>query len=287
MKFLVLTLLFFTGCSTVKPPTKIYQSQQLNISGLVEGARSPLVIDDSTFVIDARSQFDYSLSHIPQSISLQWDEFSRPGAIHRGLLNEDLFKVTRRLARKGLGPETKVIVLGNGLQGAGEEARLTWTLLYIGIKNVQFAGLSYFQKAPMTNEQSPPKKNAKMWKPNLVSSLISTKEEIRKAMAPASLKGKVYLIDVRSQREYFQKTDGGSFDINAINIPWEKFISEVGRPNFKIKKELSSFGVSATDRIITISNQGIRSGAVAAALTLMGYSNVGNYNGGYQMLFKK
>ncbi|MCB0356642.1 MAG: hypothetical protein KDD40_06525, partial [Bdellovibrionales bacterium] len=214
--------------------------------------------------------------------------FSIPGALHRGLLTEDLYKEARRLARKGLGINSKVIVVGNGLLGQGEEGRLAWTLLYMGIHNVQFVALNYFKKLPMTAQESPPKANAKMWKPHLVQTLFATKEEIKIAMTPARTHKKTYLIDVRSEKEYFHRSTNGDYDypdLNAIHIPWNKFLTNEGRPNFSILKDLTNFGVQKNDRIITISQQGVRSAAVTAALTSMGYTNVGNFNGGYQLLF--
>lgn len=278
---------FFVGCSL--QPTKVYESQKININGLVEGAQKPLVIDEHVFVIDARSPFDYNVAHIPQSVNIQWQEFSRSGAINRGLLSEDLFKEARRLALKGLTPKTPVIIVGNGLEGSGEEGRLAWTLLYLGFENVQFASHNYFKKIPLTSKETPPKTNVPVWKPQFIESLLVDVKEVKQIISnPQSLKEQVFIIDVRTEKEFFRRQGDLSYefpDINAIHIPWTQFITEYGRPNFKIKNDLKDLGIFISSRVIVISHQGLRSGAVAAALTSMGYTNVSNFAGGYQQLF--
>ncbi|MCB9024678.1 MAG: hypothetical protein H6625_00035 [Bdellovibrionaceae bacterium] len=280
--------IFFVGCAL--QPTKVYESQQVDVEGLIEASQKPLVLNDQSIVIDARNPFDYNLSHIPQAISIQWHEFSRPGK-HRGYLSDDLFKEARRLALKGISPETPIIVLGNGPKGSGEEGRLAWTLLYLGFKNVQFSAMNHFKILPMTNKENAPRPNVPVWKPHFITSLLANVDEVKKVVSqPQSLKERVFLIDVRSEKEYFRRQADLDYeypDINAIHIPWTQFINKQGRPDFKIIESLKDLGVLRHSRMIIISNQGLRSGAVTAALTSMGYTNVGNFTGGYQQLFPK
>lgn len=283
----------------VTGPTKVYQSQSLDVKSSVSANLQPLSLDDNTVVLDARSVFDYNLAHIPQSLNMQWSDFSRPGARNKGLLSEDLYKEARRLALKGISPESKVIIVGNGIEGRGEEGRLAWTLMYMGIQDVQFASLKHFPKFPMTNAESPPKKNEKVWKPNLVKSLIVEKEEIRdfinhpmrfETMRSKTVQSKKYIIDVRSSKEYFdRRKNNGDYkypDINAIHIPWESFFTGEGRPDLQIRQQLLDLGITTESRIIVISNEGVRSGAVSAALYLMGFVNTGNFAGGYKWFFQ-
>ena len=279
--------LFFVGCT--HQPTKVYQTQQLDIEGLVAGAKKPLTITDQATVIDVRSLFEYSLAHIPQSLSMQWTDFTVPGQPQSGLLNNDLFKEARRMAVKGLDPQTPIIVVGDGPRGAGEEGRMAWTLLYMGFKNVQFAALNHFKNLPMTQKESPPKTSSPMWKPHLVDSLLVDVGQVKKVVShPQELGEQVFIIDVRTEKEYFQRQKGLNYkypDINAIHIPWTEFIDEQGRPNLAMKESLKELGVFVSSRIIVISQRGVRSGAVTAALTLMGYTRAANFAGGYQQLF--
>lgn len=286
--YFISLFIFIVGCAL--QPTKVYESQQLDVAGLVVASQKQLVLNDQTVIIDARSPFDYNLSHIPQSVSIQWHDFSRPGN-HRGILTDDLFKETRRLALKGISPETPIIVVGNGPLGFGEEGRLAWTLLYLGFKNVQFSAMNHFKNLPMTNKDNVPKPNVPVWKPKVLESLIANVDEVKQTVSrPHSLKEPIFLIDVRSEKEYFRRQADLDYeypDINAIQIPWTQFITKQGRPNFKVKEILTDLGITPKSRMIIISNQGLRSGAVTASLTSMGYNNVGNFTGGYQLLFKK
>ncbi len=155
---------------------------------------------------------------------------------------------------------------------------------------MQFASIGNIKKAPMVNVQSPPKKSVKPWKPKLVKSLVANKKELENVIANPSNK-KVFIIDARSKEEYFNRRDmGGNYqypDINAIHISWDKFIGENGRPNFKIKSRLVELGIKLNSRVIIITQQGLRSAAVTASLTLMGFTNVGNFTGGYKLLFPR
>jgi thiosulfate/3-mercaptopyruvate sulfurtransferase len=280
--FIFLAFLVFSGC-TLKP-TKVYESQRV-ISEGIDSLKKPLKIDESVVVVDVRSLFEYSLAHLPNSISIQWDDFSRPGALNKGLLSLDLNKEARRLAAKGISPEKKIIIVGKGLKGNGEEGRLAWTFMYLGILDVQFASLDHFANIKHVTQETPPLKSVKTWVPKFRTGLLVEKAELENAIKNP-IKNKVHLIDVRSAKEFFSKK-GDAYEypnINAIQIPWDKFFTSDGRPNLEMSSELLEMGIQKEDRIILISQIGLRSGAVAASLNLMGFKRVGNFSGGYNLL---
>jgi len=261
----------------------------------------PLIIDASTVVLDARPAFDHSLSHIPKSISLHWSDFTQAQPDRaRGLLQSDHFALARRLARLGLTPESKVVVVGRGLKGEGEEGRLAWTLRFLGIKQVRAAPISFFQAA-MTNQPSVPFLPAAIWKPEVNERLLATREElfavikrrgVYQPMSPGpGLPAKLYrILDVRSPREYLGKEGLGLTrkipNMEAINIDWREFFDpDTGLVNPAIKAQLESIGVTPAQRIIVISERGVRSAAVAMALMELGFADVANFAGGLQSLF--
>lgn len=272
-----------TACQTT--PTKVYETSTADILPLIKGAREPLTIDSDTVVLDARIPFDFAMAHIPGAINIQWQEFTQSRGAYPGLLQKDLFALTRRLARLGITTDSKVVVVGPGPTGQGEEGRLAWTLYYLGIKNVHFASLSYF-KTRLTNEQnSPPREPATIWKPRVRSSVMATRDEVLKAIASP---GEIKLIDVRSHQEYFKKQGLGlgysEPDLQALNIEWKEFFTPDGRPNLAIRERLMGVGIKPKDRVILISNQGVRSAAVTMALLAMGYEGAANYAGGFKEL---
>lgn len=276
----VLASIFFVGCQL--KPTKVTETYQIDIGPLVQGLRRPLLIDKDTIVIDVRSPFDYAMAHIPNSINLQWQEFAKHRSKNPGELEDDRFKMARRLARLGIQPSSKVVVVGSGLSGQGEEGRMAWTLFYLGVHDVHMASIDYF-KAPLTTKSSEPRPSAPYWQPQLSPSVLATKAELLKAITKqgAPEPEKIHLIDVRSQKEYFRKEgfglDYAEPDLQAINIEWREFFDSYGRPNPSIKERLIGVGIKPSDRVIVISNQGVRAAAVTMALLSLGYDRAANY----------
>jgi thiosulfate/3-mercaptopyruvate sulfurtransferase len=119
------------------------------------------LVTEETVLVDARSPFEFGLSHIPGSINLQWQDFSIPGSPNQGFLDLDKFKLARRLAFVGIDPETPVLILGLGAKGDGAEGRLAWMFKFLGISKVttasydlmraQMTQVNSHQPAPATN----------------------------------------------------------------------------------------------------------------------------------------
>jgi thiosulfate/3-mercaptopyruvate sulfurtransferase len=289
MKFLV-TLFFLLLSSCQLKPTRVHESSDTR--ALIEGAKKELVLDEGTIVVDARKPFDYTMAHIPSSLNLNWSDFSLGKGSEAGKLktSKELHNESRRLALKGIRPESKVVVVGYGPKGKGEEGRLAWTLYYLGIKNIQVASVDYFRKK-LSNIKELPPKNVKYWRPSLQMQIDAERSEVLGTLTTPANAAKTFLIDVRSREEYFQKKGlGESYslpDLQAIHIEWKEFFTEKGRPNWEMKKRLHAIGIGTKSRIITLSHQGVRSAAVTMALLSMGFNKTANYSGGYLELISK
>lgn len=279
--------LILSSCSTVPPATKVYETQDVETRVLVDKLSKPITITESTVIIDARTSFDFSMTHIPGSINLSWTDFAESKSEVPGLLKSDLFAETRRLARMGIGPDTPVVVAGYGPNGSGDDGRLAWTLLYLGIKDVQLAQIDALGMSYSNLINPPPKTSMAIWKPKVASKLIADRKEIVKVGTSAA-HDRFHIIDVRTEKEYLQRaSDGGPYmlpDLRALNVPWTEFFTTKGRPNMNVVAKLRGIQILPEDRVLIISNRGIRSGAAAFALTSMGYKNVGNYAGGWSEL---
>ncbi len=291
MRILALVLLFaLSACQT--KPTKTSVSEPRAFTN------QPVQITPQTIVVDARPAFDYSTAHVPRSIPVIWSDYVEAEPAQRGIIQRDTFAAARRLARLGVSPESKVVVLGRGLNGNGEEGRVAWMLAYLGVHDVQFTAIDSL-KPRLTNEpESQPPASAPIWKPAPVESLNATKEEVLFAInqngvaKPVSYKGapaKLYrFIDVRSERSYLGKEGIGALkhvpDMGAINIPWQQFFTASMRVNEKTMKQLSAMGYTPNERIIIVDEDGIASAAVTMAFRQAGFANAANYAGGLQDL---
>ncbi|MCM2282858.1 MAG: rhodanese-like domain-containing protein [Bdellovibrionaceae bacterium] len=256
-------------------------------------------LDEWTVVLDARPAFDFTLSHIPRAIPIQWSDFTQNEDAARGVLQKDLFALARRLARIGISPDSKVVVVGRGIGGEGEEGRVAWTLAYLGVKDVTAVPLSYF-KGPLTSQVGTPPAPVPIWKPAPVDDLLVTREELTNAIAKGGVHRPIpyknggpavrqyKIIDVRSPREYVGK-EGLALkrpvpNMDAINISWNEFFDASGRPQPRMLQQLRELGFGEQDRVIVLSERGLRSAAVTMALRDLGIKNVGNSAGGLREL---
>ncbi|MCB0420982.1 MAG: hypothetical protein KDD61_08300 [Bdellovibrionales bacterium] len=291
IKWIFVASIFLFGCST--PPTKVYQNNMDVLTGTLEkGAKDPLVIDENTLVIDTRSEFEYGIAHIPKSVRISPSELYDSRSKLRGQLRPDLFRWARRLARLGIGPDGKVIVVGDVQSfSAGQVA---WGLYYLGVDDVQFASIGYFNQA-MSNLKSKPYDPEKLWKPKLRRSLLVSAEEvsdyIHRGLSAKNRDGqRVIMLDVRLKDEFLRlrkiKKGFRKVNIDAYHVPYKEFFTKLGRPNTDIARKLLAIGVQKEDRLIIISNKGQRSAGVTMALLSLGFSNAGNFSLGYQKLFE-
>ena len=282
LAFIVATIL---GCSL--SPTKVYTVQSVDLAGLTKSLDKPIKVTDKTILIDARPTFEYAVAHLAGAVNVQWVEFADLRGPFPGRLKADLQSEARKLARLGITPKSHVVVVGSGLNGRGEEGRLAWTLLYLGVKNVEVAhvdslGLYY------SNMDVPPKENVPYWEPQLAGSIWAERDEVKDAINLRHNE-RVHILDVRSKNEYFSKNKALEYevpDLRAINIEWFEFYRTDGRPNPAIKEQLRAINVQQADRIIVICDNGLRSGAVTYALLAMGYKKAASMAGGYPELLK-
>lgn len=251
---------------------------------MVTSLKQPVIIDEKTLLLDARNSFDFGLSHVENSRHIKWDGYSQSNS--KGLLNKNLGKVSRRLALLGVTPDVPVVVLGNGQQGSGEEGRVAWMLMYLGIKDVQTSSLDALKLRRSKGEELNPE-NSKQWavKPNL-HLLADAREVMGNAVGTKDIG--IHIIDVRTPKEYFDRDKKTEIykdpELRGMNIQWKEFFTKEGRPNTQIKKRLQAIGIQSKDRIVIISNEGLRSGAVTYALTMLGFQNVGNFAAGWSSL---
>lgn len=271
------------GCTT-PPATKTYETQDVETKILFDRISNPVEITEKTIVIDARKTFDFSMAHPAGSINLSWTEFAVSKPPVPGLLKDDLYPAAMRLARLGINPDSSVVVASYGANSKGDEGRLAWTLLYLGIRDVQIASLDSLKLRYSNLVQPPPRESSVVWKPVVAPRILTDRKEVLK-IGTSKADPAVHIIDVRTPVEYAEKKKIGFRtelpDLRAINIPFTEFYDHNGRPNLNMVARLKGVQILPTHRIVVISNNGIRSGAVTFALLSMGFKNVANYAGGW------
>lgn len=287
----VLICVALAGCATKE--TKTSESEPRAFGTHTAGA---VKFTPETIILDARPAFEFSTAHIPRSVNVAWSDYTEAEPAQRGIIQHDTFGAARRLARLGIGPQSAVVVVGDGESGGGEEGRVAWMLAYLGVENVQFARIDSL-KPRLTNEpEAHPPAAVPIWKPEVREDLNATRDEVLFAInqnafvKPASYKGapaRMYrFIDVRSARAYLGKEGLGRTktlpNLEAINIPWKEFFTPDMRANAETLRKLKSMGYgSPNERVIVLDEDGVASAAVTMLLRDYGFSTAANASGGY------
>lgn len=313
MKYLVLAFMLLSGplaCQVVPTKTSSQTASLLKEKSI----ESELMLSEGLVILDARSTFDYNLSHIPGSVSVQWQDFSTADKEQVGLLDMDSFSLARRLSLWGIDPDTEVVVVGHALQGAGEEGRIAWMLKYLGVKKIRTLAFNLFKYPIYTAKDEKPPKNKPIWKPEVQTALQvnfedflevlrvepkilesqkwPTKAKIsamqgRRLPRIQSVSGSQVILDVRSEDE----VKGRPFKLiqegRVQTIFWKNFYRDDGTINLNIKQTLAEKNILPSTQVIVVSNKGVRSAAVAFALLQMDYKNVSNFSSGLDYYFKK
>lgn len=269
-------LAVFAGCAA--SPTKTYSEKPV----FTKDKKS---VDEGLILIDARPSFENAVARVPGSIPMQWQDFAQKEHPFEGLLEPDLYYHARRLARMGIAPDSKIVVLGNGMKGDGSEGRIAWTLRVMGIENVAFAHVENYSISGTSREAPPPRAAVPTWKPDEQSNLVADKARFENVLyKPRMSLDSPVIIDVRTVEEYTGKTGAKlKVDYGAINVPWTEFLTAKGEPNPNIAKKLESVGVTKNRAIYLIDYQGVRSALATVVLRDLGYEAT-NFAGGYTLL---
>ncbi|NUN07101.1 MAG: ABC transporter ATP-binding protein [Bdellovibrio sp.] len=268
-------LILFVGCQ--QKPTKITVQEPL----IGETLTAEALMKNQPVILDARPAFEFNLAHAPGAINVRWEDFSQNNPKSRGLLQADLFALARRLSLVGVDPESKVVVLGKGRLGSGEEGRIAWTLKVLGVKEVYTLVHTSYREMNATKE-APLTQNKPYWKPQVAENLSIDFKEFKNFSESEKKLG--VIVDVRSAQEFALRnlTQSKGVKAQVLNLPWQDFFDDKGLPNKKIASALAENGITTDTRVIFISNHGVRSGAATYVLQYLGYKKAQNFAGGYE-----
>lgn len=277
---LFVAFVFLVSCQQ-KPTKVVAQDPIIGGGGLTsEKLTAENIMKEKPVILDVRPAFEFNLSHVPGAINVQWEDFSQSNPKYRGLLQTDFFALARRLSLMGIDPDTKVVILGNGMQGGGEEGRVAWTLNVLGVHNVYTLQHTAYRAMNVVKE-APLVKNKPYWKPQVQESLMVSFKNFKEQSLRADKN--LVIIDVRSAQEFalHNLTQSKKVKASVINLEWKEFFEENGLPKKEIEQKLAERKIGKDKEILILSNHGVRSGAVTYALNFLGYKKVSNVAGGY------
>ena len=218
--------------------------------------------DDSLILIDVRREEDYNQGHIPNAVNLPL------ASLLSGNSPESAIKLFEEL---GIADDTKVVVYDDTFGALA--SRVTWTLQYIGHKNVALLEVTYSQWKDLGLKTSTEKPNIKSAKHslNLNPDIMATADYLENAKE----KDNVVLIDNRERLNFLEQHIPGS-----INIPYRTLATDgkILRTKESMRNLLKNRGIPEDAEIITYCGSvGTLSGLAYYALKSIGIPNVKLY----------
>ena len=155
-------------------------------------------------VIDIRDPQAYAKQHIPGAVSAPYGKWRGP-ATNPGEL-PDISELTQLVQSLGLTPATHAVVVSSGADTTdfGASARVYWTLKTLGLKQLSIVngGMKAWTDAKLPQDNAAVQIARSGWQPQLDSSLIATREDIRRNLDLSN----AALVDSRPDAFYQGKT---------------------------------------------------------------------------------
>jgi thiosulfate/3-mercaptopyruvate sulfurtransferase len=166
-------------------------------------------------VLDARDRRTFEAGHVPGSRPVDWRDFSevRPGGLtfvfggsaRWGLLSASLPGLGAKLRRLGVAASRPAVVVGSP-EGWGEEGRIAWMLLYLGVEDVAlldggFPAWAHLSGAAVSHRPARAGESGD-FTPRPTAARRISREALRRALAG----GEVVLLDARTLEEFAGKT---------------------------------------------------------------------------------
>src|SRR5690606_19179208 len=146
----------------------------------------------------------YGAQHIPGALNAPYGKWRGP-ATNPGEL-PDVSKLTQLVQSLGLTPKVHAVVVSSGADATdfGASARVYWTLKTLGMKELSIVngGMKAWADAGLAQDSAAAKVAASDWQPQIDTSLIATREDIRQNIDLSN----AALVDSRPDAFYQGKT---------------------------------------------------------------------------------
>lgn len=235
---------------------------------------------ETVVFLDTRSIFNRIRNRHSFAKTFSWEEISLEKSPNKGKLKpkEEILKI---LKSYGIQTNTTVFVIGDGIDGWGEEGRLVWSLREVGIHNsfwIEEGGLNQLAESFKSQNANP--KDQKLLKSNPNETLSVSKEDIQNNRLNSNFK----ILDVREEREFagstpYGETRGGHIP-GANHLYFKDLFDSQGKLKSKeqVRSLLFKKNISEKDTIVAYCTGGVRSAFVVGVLRSYGF-DAKNYPG--------
>ncbi len=249
----------------------------------VEYAKSRVGAEDTMFV-DSRGEAQAILGTVEGAIATSWPDWciteGKQGDENWGKIQEPEV-LSETLGNLGISKDKEIILLGETLNGWGDDARLLWELRAAGYTDVKMVdgGYTALKDAGASTKMmasKPEKTEVKIDKIDYTH--VMTTEELLANYDDYKI------VDVRTDEEYngeilHNEAQGGRLP-GAIHIRYTDLFKEDGtlKSNKELTKMFEDAGLTKEDAIVAYCTGGIRSAYTQLVLEMCGFENSYNYD---------
>lgn len=242
---------------------------------------SPIIKSKKVTIISARSETDYSKSHVSNAINIQHKDLYKSGDTEGLLKSPD--ELAKFFGEKGI-PSNKMIIIYD--DGKNKYAgRLYWTFKYLGVEDVKVLhkDMNEWKKARIMITRMPTKTKKATFTANPVTGIIATTNYVKAKLKDPN----VIIVDVRTPAEYNGTSDKPESDGHipgAINLNYETLLNDDGslKGKAELEKLTSAAGLSPDKEVILYCKTSVRAGIIYLILdTILDFNNVKVYDGAY------
>lgn len=239
-------------------------------------------------LIDVRGAEAYVAGHLEGAVAAEWHQFSEPGEVEKGNISRDDAALTEALRGLGLRADRPVVVVGDPVEGWGEDGRVVWMLRALGHPSAALvdgghaalvdAGLSTTTRAATQAPGDFVIRRTADFEIGLDALLALVR-------AGAAERGELVIVDARERREYDGETPygearGGHLPA-AVHLHYRELLDPSGYllGRGAVTEKLEARGVTPVTPVVVYCTGGVRSGWFVAVLGELGYGDVRNYAG--------
>lgn len=243
--------------------------------------------DENVLFVDCRGADKAKKGTVEGAVATTWQElctcdesYGKAGDEKWGKIPESS-DLAERLGKLGMSKDKEIILLGETLNGWGDDARVLWELVATGYDNAKIVDGGYsavVDAGAATQKGASEPTECDVTIDSIDNTHVMETEELMNNYDAYKI------VDVRTDEEYegatkYDEAQGGHLP-GAIHIRYTDLFREDGtlRSKADIEKVLTDAGISKDDNIVTYCTGGIRSAYAQLVFEMAGYENTWNYD---------
>lgn len=134
--------------------------------------------DKNSVLMDTRSAFEFESFHISGSVNINSGDYLilKNAKPVKRILDPDITQIIERLAKRGISPDKKIILLSNK-KDSDENKKWRWLLRQFGVYNVELAAFDQYREIYKTVTPQAPPAAVPVWEVKDAKSILKKSDQ--------------------------------------------------------------------------------------------------------------